>query len=552
MFLHTPFLKNNCNKRRKALITFCFSLLLISSTIYAQVPTVQDCLGAIPICQNTYQTAVSYSGHGNYAAEIDSNNSCLLQGEENDVWYTFTVQNSGTLSFLITANDITDDYDWAIYNLTNHNCGDIYTNPGIEISCNYASNFGANGLTGANGGVGPQYNPTIPVLAGETYVINVSNYSGTANGFTIDFSASTAIIFDNIPPVINSIITFPECGETALSFQFSENVLCNSVQAADFTVTGPDGNHTVNTITSTACTNGANYDKSFDITFNPPILLDGVYCLNIVGPVTDLCGNVALPACFQFTVTPLNLLVQTTGESCFGSQDGSATAVGSGSTAGIYNYNWNTGETTSSIDNLAPGSNYSVTLSINGACPVIQSYSITGSLIAISSTITVTSIDTCEKNTGTIDVAVSGGTPGYDFIWQPAGPNSSINNGLSLGTYSVVVSDANGCTTANSAEITTLCEELIIYVPNAFIPNENGENDVFLPQLTNFKENTFEMYIFNRWGSLLYQTNNPWKGWDGSGKNVKQVELGVYIYKILVKDLNNMPFEVIGHVTLLR
>src|SRR4029077_10300490 len=80
-------------------------------------PNNQDCPDAIPICQDVYSTVVSYSGTGNIPNEINPGNSCLANGERNDVWYTFTVQTSGNLNFLITPVDSVDDYDWAVYNL---------------------------------------------------------------------------------------------------------------------------------------------------------------------------------------------------------------------------------------------------------------------------------------------------------------------------------------------------------------------------------------------------------------------------------------------------
>jgi hypothetical protein len=74
--------------------------------ILAQVPTVQDCLGAIPICQNSYSTTNSYTGIGNYGNEINNATSCLDPGESNSVWYTFTAQTSGNFSFVLTPNYI--------------------------------------------------------------------------------------------------------------------------------------------------------------------------------------------------------------------------------------------------------------------------------------------------------------------------------------------------------------------------------------------------------------------------------------------------------------
>jgi len=78
-------------------------------TVAPPIPTVQDCDGAIPVSQNIYTEINAYSGTGNVSNEIPST-SCLYS-ERNDVWYTFTVQTTGDLSFDITPNDLSDDYD---------------------------------------------------------------------------------------------------------------------------------------------------------------------------------------------------------------------------------------------------------------------------------------------------------------------------------------------------------------------------------------------------------------------------------------------------------
>src|SRR6185436_6627174 len=131
-------------KSRCDLILLLFLSLFLATGIpaIAQTPNKQDCLDAIPICQNVYSTTNSYVGDGNINNDITSNSSCLGSGELNDVWYTFTVQQSGNLNFLITPNNSSDDYDWAVYNLTNNNCSDIFTNPALEVSCNFSATPG--------------------------------------------------------------------------------------------------------------------------------------------------------------------------------------------------------------------------------------------------------------------------------------------------------------------------------------------------------------------------------------------------------------------------
>ena len=234
-------------------------------------PTVQDCPAAIAICQNVYNQTISYSGTGSIGNEINPANSCLANGERADVWYTFTVSVSGNLNFTITPNTLTDDYDWAVYNLTNATCSDIYNNAALNVSCNFSSTSGTTGPTGGSalnsqGAGGTPYNAQLSVVAGQTYVINVSNFSQSANGYSIDFGASTASIFDNIPPQLQSVNAASTCGGSQLSLNFSENILCSTIQNNDFTITGPGGPFTVNSWSSLTCTSGATYANNVVLT----------------------------------------------------------------------------------------------------------------------------------------------------------------------------------------------------------------------------------------------------------------------------------------------
>ncbi|MEO0471016.1 MAG: hypothetical protein AAF206_15420, partial [Bacteroidota bacterium] len=274
---------------------FFFIVLCFTSTaLWGQLPPnqpEQDCINALPVCQSIFTQQNSYQGEGQDPNEISSNISCLGAGELNDVWYIFTVQTTGMLSFVINPNNNFDDYDWAVYDLTNANCSDIATNGNLEVSCNFS---GVTGPTGVQNTPGSQFEPTFTVNAGETYVVNVSNFSSTSSGYTLDFSMSTAAIFDSIPPVMTMLSI--DCGSTDINIPFSENVLCSTVEPTDFTITGPGGPYTVTAITGTACTNGGTFENDFIMTTVPPITQTGTYTVSVVDTILDNCGNVA-----QFT-----------------------------------------------------------------------------------------------------------------------------------------------------------------------------------------------------------------------------------------------------------
>ncbi len=442
----------------KRTITFLL-MILVNGFAFCQAPE-QDCINALPICQNVYSTNNSYTGEGNILNEINGATSCLTAGELNDVWYTFTVQTSGNCSFIITPNIGTNDYDWAVFNLTNANCTDIFTNPALEVSCNYSATFGATGPNGGSGlsSQGPggtPFNAVIPVLAGETYVINISNNSSVGQGgYTIDFSNSTAQIFDNIPPHMVSLNSPINCGDNQVTVTFSENILCSTVQSSDFTVTGPGGTYTITSAISTICAAGGNHDKVFTITFNPAIHAGGTYHLNLVDTVTDLCGNVGTLGNLSFTVTSsVTIVAAHTDVSCYGNIDGTASVNPGGGTA-PYTYLWSNGATTQNIANIGAGT-YHVTVTESGGCAsttfvtVNQPGPLTGKTSAVSA---------CIGDPTTITCSFTGVGP---FVYHYTGDNglniTSASNSITFvypagGYYHYIVTatDPNGCQAVDS------------------------------------------------------------------------------------------------------
>ncbi|MFH1319395.1 MAG: PKD domain-containing protein, partial [Bacteroidota bacterium] len=434
------------------------------------VPNVQDCGGAIPICQDTYFENDAYSGTGNVLNEINSDPSCLGSGEKNDVWYVFTVQSAGNLCFTITPNVLSDDYDWAVYDLTTDPCSDIYTNSSLEVSCNYS---GTPGETGPNGVAGDQNEPCVPVNVGETYVINVSQYSTSTNGYTIDFSASTAQIFDNVAPTIANVDTPIVCGQTSLSFWFSENVLCSSVQSSDFTLSGPGGPYTITGVSGTGCILGADYEDYFTVDLSNPLTMNGNYTLNLVGSVEDNCGNVVPNGSLPFTINnciavqctsttvqaltienccpPFTISTVPVNTSCNGSCDGSVNLTVSGGTA-PYTFSWSNGSNLEDPANFCAGLQ-TVTITDDNGCDTVVNVTINSGpsltanftyngnqCVGNSFNFTNTSIPAGNSWSWTFP----GGSPATSSVQNPSG----ITWG-SPGTYNVTLATTFGSCTDN-------------------------------------------------------------------------------------------------------
>ena len=122
------------------------------------------------------------------------------------------------------------------------------------------------------------------------------------------------------------------------------------------------------------------------------------------------------------------------------------------------------------------------------------------------------------------------------------------------GTYDVwltVVSN-NGCIDSINHPV-VIGPEFVIYVPNAFTPNGDGVNDVFYPQGMGIDTETFELWIFDRWGNLVFNTNDFYKSWDGKPNGKEEVVMqDVYVWKITVKTFDGTKKNIIGHVSVVR
>jgi len=103
------------------IVTTLFTIT--ANEILGQAPTIQDCFGAIPVCKNIYSETKVPDGIGSFE-ETTMFDGCVPV-DSNSIWYTFTVNRSGNFGFLITPNNRFDDYDWALFDITNITCGDI-------------------------------------------------------------------------------------------------------------------------------------------------------------------------------------------------------------------------------------------------------------------------------------------------------------------------------------------------------------------------------------------------------------------------------------------
>ena len=210
-------------------------------------------------------------------------------------------------------------------------------------------------------------------------------------------------------------------------------------------------------------------------------------------------------------------------------------------------------ETTSSCD-LAAGT-YSVILTDDEGCEFTNDYVISqpDSLeVTIESPITISgyNITTYQGEDGIILTDALGGVTPYEYSWM--GPNNynSASEDLSsllAGTYTLVVTDNNGCETTEAIIVT---EPQPLTLPNGLTPNGDFYNDAYvILGIDQFDE--VELVVFNRWGNKVYTNSNYANDWVGQNDNGDDLADGTY-YVVATAVLNNENTELNSFVDLRR
>jgi gliding motility-associated-like protein len=116
----------------------------------------------------------------------------------------------------------------------------------------------------------------------------------------------------------------------------------------------------------------------------------------------------------------------------------------------------------------------------------------------------------------------------------------------------LTVTTIDGCVDDTIREV-CIDPDVSLYVPNAFTPDDNGTNDVFLPVGIGMNPDKFEMWIFDRWGNMIFYTDDMSRGWDGrvnGGADIAQID--TYVWKIKATDMLDKKHDLIGKVSLVK
>lgn len=299
------------------------------------------------------------------------------------------------------------------------------SNVGISIAgiVNDADCFGAS--TGSiditiSGGVAP-------------YTYSWSNSATTEDLNSIPAGTYTVTVNDNSSCVASGTFVITEPSAIALSFLVTNtNCFGSSDGSIDLSVSGGTPGYSYSWSTG---------DNSQDLASIP----SGIYTVT----VTDNNNCSTSSSTSVIDPAPLATNITISNVTCNGLNNGSLDLSVTGGT-GAYTYNWSNGATIEDISSLAPNT-YTVTVSDVNGCSITDSETITDPAV-LTHTISSTNVLCFGENTGTGTVTPNGGTAPYSYLWSD-GQTDSIAN-FPIGTYTVTITDANGCINTNSLVIT--------------------------------------------------------------------------------------------------
>lgn len=234
---------------------------------------------------------------------------------------------------------------------------------------------------------------------------------------------------------------------------------CTATSSA--TITQPSAINLTTSITHVTCNGGSN--GAIDLTSsggtgaytyfwsNGQTIQDltGRVAGTYVVTVTDANGCTATTSATITQPSAINLTTSITNVSCNGGSNGAINLTPAGGT-GAYTYIWSSGQTTQDLTGRTAGS-YGVTVTDANGCTATTSATITLPAV-LGLTTSVTNVACNGGSNGAINLTVTGGTSGYTYIWSQGSQNEDLS-GLSSGTFTVTVTDANGCTASTSAMI---------------------------------------------------------------------------------------------------
>ena len=273
------------------LLVFIFSIVINSHAQTCTLPGMTPD-NAIPVCGiSVFHQSIVTNCSG---PDVAQTGCSVGVTSSSSFWYKFTCFQSGSLGFLISGISNSDDYDWALFDITGHTPNEVFSNSSLPISINLYGTGGSPApfpesptgcRAGASGNVhcdgyangNTPFNAMPTITIGHDYLLMVTNWTRSTTGYDLTFTGGTASITDPKEPHMQSARA--ACDGTQATIKLNKRMKCNSLTGtgSEFTITPPLAN--VSAAIGFGCSNGFDMD-SLILTLDAP-LPPGNYTINI-------------------------------------------------------------------------------------------------------------------------------------------------------------------------------------------------------------------------------------------------------------------------------
>lgn len=268
--------------------------------------------------------------------------------------------------------------------------------------------------------------------------------------------------------------------------------------------------------------------------------------------VTDFCGaTISADIIYTITSPPLTLNMTPTLEICPG--DSIQISANSQGGFGQHQYQWwHSGETAETVW-VNPSITTSYTVSVSDEC---QTFTVEGTTQVIVQKPTADFTVTSQTIFNNLPIQFQNlSQDAIDYEWDFGDGNASSNVHPSNiytdpGLYyiTLIAIDEKGCRDTIQKPI-NIEEEWYIYIPNTFTPDGNRLNNTFQASVIGIQH--LNVFIYNRWGEVVFTSNEPRFIWDGTYDGVL-VNDGTYTYSIMLITNSGREKQIVGHVNVLK
>jgi gliding motility-associated-like protein len=491
-------------------------------------------------CTNTHTITVSVSngltvGAGADQQECQGTQITLSGTGANTYSWTGGVSNGqpftpgvGTTTYTVTGTDAAG--------CTGTDQVDVTINPNPTINGGIDQSFCAGQSTSLNASGGATYTWNNGVTNGATFTPNGTNtYTVTGTSAAGCTGTDQVLITVNPMPTVFAGNDVTVCTDETVTLTGSgaDNYSWNN-GISNGTAFTPNAGSTTYTVTGTTLAGCTGTDQVI-------VTVEASPSVAFAPDVTFGCA----PLTVNFTNNSAN------GTSCVWQMGTASPLTGCGTVSNTF----------------VAGGCYDVTLTVTSANGCVSTLTATD-LICVEDQ-PIAAFSPSNSQLTELDAQVhftNGSLNATSYIWN-FGDSSPISTatdpdhdyeGVEIGTYVVtlIATSPSGCIdTAQS--VIQIYEDLIFYIPNTFTPDNDDFNQTFQPVFTSgFDPEDYNLKIYNRWGELVFESNDAEIGWDGSygsGGEISMVQEGVYTWKIEFKiTRNDSRRMIVGHVNILK